>query len=59
MDGRVTSVTTDVNLRGEICLFQNPYFTLKYQVNITTRQKALRDEIKAISAGHPTVFSVE
>jgi len=31
MDGRVTTVTRrDVNLRGAICLLQNPYSTLKY-----------------------------
>jgi len=48
----------DVSLKNAMCLFHIPHSTLKYRVNITTTQKAARDQLKAKSAGQPAVFSV-
>ena len=46
-----------VSLGDAMILFQPPYSTLKYHINITKTQKALRDEIKGNSSGHFTNFS--
>jgi hypothetical protein len=48
----------DMVLNGALGLFQIPYATLKYRVNVTATQKALWDEKEAKSVGHPSVCSV-
>jgi len=59
VDWAVTDVMRrDVHSRSAMSLFQIPYSTLKYRLNINTAQKAARDQLKTKSAGHPTVFSV-
>jgi len=48
----VSSVMTrDGILMDAACLFQTPYYTLKYCMNITEAQDTLRSQIKTKSAG--------
>jgi len=59
MDGADLSIMSGgMCLSGQMVLFKTPFSTLNCEVNITTTQKALRDEIEAKAAGHRTVFSV-
>jgi len=51
-------VRRDVSISGAVRLSQIPYSTLKERVNINDTQNALRNRIKTIFAGYPTVYSV-